>query len=150
MKLNQLRTVIREEVRAAVKEELQDMLNEAVKVASTPIEHSNHKTSQSIKESILTGTRTTKSKKGSLDPISEALNQTRATMSPEEYKNIFTGTADMVSKPNFASSMANQMGIGSNSGQHPGLDISKFDFVKKAGQVYKASIEKDKQKHGFA
>ena len=36
MKLNQLRTVIREEVRAAVKEELQDMLNEAVRVASIP------------------------------------------------------------------------------------------------------------------
>ena len=37
MKLNQLRKIIREEVKAAVKEELQDILNEAVKVASTPI-----------------------------------------------------------------------------------------------------------------
>ena len=36
MKLNQLRKIIREEVKAAVKEELQDILNEAVKVASTP------------------------------------------------------------------------------------------------------------------
>ena len=36
MKLEQLRKIIREEVRAAVKEELQEMLNEAVKVASTP------------------------------------------------------------------------------------------------------------------
>ena len=36
MKLNQLRKIIREEVRAAVKEELQDVINEAVKIASTP------------------------------------------------------------------------------------------------------------------
>ena len=32
----------------------------------------------------------------------------------------------------------------------PGLDISQFDFVKKAGAVYKASVEKDKQKYGVA
>ena len=37
MKIDQLRKIIREEVRAAVKEELQDMLTEAVKVASTPV-----------------------------------------------------------------------------------------------------------------
>ena len=36
MKLDKLRQIIREEVRAAVKEELQDMLTEAVKIASTP------------------------------------------------------------------------------------------------------------------
>ena len=36
MKLDALRKVIREEVKAAIKEELQDMLNEAVKVASAP------------------------------------------------------------------------------------------------------------------
>ena len=33
MKLDQLRKIIREEVRSAVKEELQEMLNEAVKAA---------------------------------------------------------------------------------------------------------------------
>ena len=36
MKLDQLRKIIREEVRSAVKDELQEMLNEAVKAASTP------------------------------------------------------------------------------------------------------------------
>ena len=33
-----------------------------------------------------------------------------------------------------------------NAGPMPGLDITKFDFIKKAGAVYKASVEKDKQK----
>ena len=36
MKLDQLRKVIREEVRAAIKEELQEVLTEAVKIASAP------------------------------------------------------------------------------------------------------------------
>jgi len=39
MKLDQLRKIIREEVRAAVKEELQDILNEAVKVEVHPATH---------------------------------------------------------------------------------------------------------------
>jgi len=30
----------------------------------------------------------------------------------------------------------------------PGLDISQFDFVAKAASVYKASVEKDKQRFG--
>jgi hypothetical protein len=30
----------------------------------------------------------------------------------------------------------------------PGLDISQFDFVKKASAVFKASNEKDKQRFG--
>ena len=38
MKLDQLRKIIREEVRSAVKEELQDVMNEAVKFASAPYE----------------------------------------------------------------------------------------------------------------
>jgi len=41
MKLDQLRKIIREEVRAAVKEELQDVMNEAVKYASTPNSNPN-------------------------------------------------------------------------------------------------------------
>jgi len=33
-------------------------------------------------------------------------------------------------------------------GPEPGLDISQFDFMMRAGQVYKASVEKDKQRFG--
>ena len=36
MKLEQLRKVIREEVKTAMREELQEILNEAVRVASEP------------------------------------------------------------------------------------------------------------------
>lgn len=141
MKLDQLRNIIREEVRSAVKEELQEVMNEAVKAASTPtpIATTPVKTIQ-VKKQTPTST----------NPLMEMLEQTKASMTPEEYKNVYTGTSDMVQKPNFATSMANQMGMTRPTGNNTGLDISQFDFVKKAGSVYNKSIEKDKQKHGVA
>ena len=141
MKLDQLRKVIREEVKAAVKEELQDMLNEAVRVASQP-------QVQQITKQQAKPIEVQKSIPTSTDPIMEMLNQTKASMTSAEYKNVYTGTSDMVQKPNFASMMASNMGMTEQKGPMPGLDISQFDFVKKAGQVYKKSVEKDKQKYG--
>ena len=141
MKLDQLRKVIREEVKAAVKEELQDMLNEAVRVASQPqVQQVTKQQSKPVEVQKPTPTST--------DPIMEMLNQTKASMTSAEYKNVYTGTSDMVQKPNFASMMASNMGMTEQKGPMPGLDISQFDFVKKAGQVYKKSVEKDKQKYG--
>ena len=146
MKLDQLRKIIREEVKAAVKEELQDMLTEAVRVASQPAAKPNVQKFEApakIQE-------IQKPKPTSSDPIMEMLNQTKASMTNEEYKNVFNGTSDMVQKPNFASMMASNMGMVDSGRPAPGLDISQFDFVKKAGEVYKASVEKDKQKYGVA
>ena len=146
MKLDQLRKIIREEVKAAVKEELQDMLTEAVRVASQPTVNQGvqkFETPAKIQE-------IQKPKPTSSDPIMEMLNQTKASMTNEEYKNVFNGTSDMVQKPNFASMMASNMGMVDSGRPAPGLDISQFDFVKKAGAVYKASVEKDKQKYGVA
>ena len=147
MKLDQLRKIIREEVKTAVKEELQDMLTEAVRIASQP----QTKQVQTEYSSKL-GTPTTdvaKSLFTSNNPITEMLNQTKATMTNEEYKNVYTGTSNMVQKPNFASMMASNMGMNEPSGPQPGLDISQFDFIKKAGAVYNKSIEKDKEKYGI-
>ncbi len=142
MKLDQLRKIIREEVKAAVKEELQEVMNEAVRIASQP----------QIKEVVQQSSKPIQVKKPaptSSDPIMEMLNQTKASMTSDEYKNIYTGTSDMVQKPNFASTMASSMGMTDSRGPMPGLDISQFDFVKKAGQVYKKSVENDKQKFGI-
>ena len=141
MKLDQLRSIIREEVRSAVKEELQEVMNEAVKAASTPSKNVNTpaKTIQ-VEKKVPTST----------NPIMEMLEQTKVSMTPEEYKNVYTGTSDMVQKPNFATSMASQMGMTQSNRNTTGLDISQFDFVKKAGSIYNKSIDKDKQKHGVA
>lgn len=142
MKLEQLRKIIREEVKAAVKEELQEVMNEAVRVASQP----------QVNEVVKQPSKPIQVKKPvptSSDPIMEMLSQTKASMTSDEYKNIYSGTSDMVQKPNFATTMASSMGMTDSRGPMPGLDISQFDFVKKAGQVYKKSVEKDKQKFGI-
>jgi hypothetical protein len=138
MKLDQLRKVIREEVRSAIKEELQEVLTEAVKVASTPTKQTLNQYTKAptpIKEVPRTGKR-----QGTLE---EMLNQTRAEMTNEDYKTVISGTSDMVTKPNFASSMASQMGM---SGPQPGLDLSSLDFIKKAKQIFDKAESKGKTK----
>ena len=138
MKLNQLRKIIREEVRSAVKEELQDILNEAVKHASAPVVEQKQQKVEMPTPSKMNPVAGIKTGKKSLD---EMLKQTQASMTNEEYKNVFAGTSDMVQgMPNMATSMANQMNM--NAGRQPGLDISKLDFVSKAKSVLDASNKK--------
>jgi len=140
MKASQLRTIIREEVRAAVKEELQEMLTEAVKVASTPTKQ----VSQTYTE-VPKGQQKKWSvgKSASLD---EMLQDTRSEMTGEDFSNI--NGAGGVQKPNFASSMATNMGMTENAGPIPGIDISKLDFVAKAKSVLDAADKKDKTRLG--
>ena len=148
MKLNQLRKIIREEVRSAVKEELQDILNEAVKVASTPTneyKQPNVAVPQPTPTTPIAGNKS----------MQEMLQQTKSNMTNEDYRTVLNGTTDMVSgmpniassMPNMASSMANQMSM--NAGNQPGLDISNLDFVKKAGAVYKAAEAKSNVNAGL-
>ena len=142
MKLDQLRKIIREEVRAAVKEELQDVMNEAVKYASQPTPNvqkfNDYAPVQKGQEK-----RWSTGKSATLD---EMLNATRAEMTGEDAKHIMGGSG--VQKPNFASMMSNQM-VRENNGPMPGIDISKLDFVSKAKAVYDASNKKDKAKAGI-
>ena len=134
MKLDQLRKIIREEVRAAVKEELQDVMNEAVKYASTPTKM------QEVPKGL--PKRWSTGKSATLD---EMLQDTRAEMTGEDARNIMGSSG--VQKPNFASMMTNQM-VREQNGPMPGIDISQLDFVKNAGAIYKASLKKDKNRVG--
>ena len=159
MKLDQLRKIIREEVRAAVKEELQEVMNEAVKVASTPTglqpAPQAGETSWSARKkpsrqdlAEMMGLPDMKPKTTNLkfdDPIQEMLNQTKNNMSGEEYKNVMNFDSSMVQKPNFASSMANQMGMTTPENM-PGLDISQLSFVKNAKKVLDLANEKSSNK----
>ena len=134
MRLDQLRKIIREEVRAAVKEELQDVMNEAVKYASTPTKM------QEVPKGL--PKRWSTGKSATLD---EMLQDTRAEMTGEDARNIMGSSG--VQKPNFASMMTNQM-VREQNGPMPGIDISQLDFVKNAGAIYKASLKKDKNRVG--
>jgi len=72
------------------------------------------------------------------------LQMTKQTFTSQDAQAF--GGAGNVSKPNFASNQATQMGM---TGAEPGIDISKLDFVGKAKTVFDASIKKDKQKAGI-
>ena len=142
MKVQELKKIIREEVKAAVKEELQDMLNEAVKVASTPSTPSAPM-KQPAPKKVSYGT-------GGLEDL---LEDTRSSMSSDDYKNVISMDSSMVTKPNFASMMANPTGmVGEQptfTGNEPGLDLSQLDFVTKAKSVLDMSYQKDKNKGGI-
>ena len=140
MKLDQLRKIIREEVRAAVKEELQDVINEAVKYASTP-EKSQVQNFNEYKP-VVKG-QPKKWSVGKSATLDEMLQATRAEMTPEDSSNIMGSTG--VQKPNFASMMSNQM-TRESKGPMPGIDISNLDFVTKAKSVLDASYKKDKSR----
>ena len=131
MKLDILRKIIREEVKGAIKEELQEVLTEAVKVASTP------------KQASKPVVDFNKPKNGNL---AEMINMTKESMTANDYKTIISADSSMVSGlPNTASTMATQMSMNAG-GAVPGLDISQLDFVKKAKDVLDAS-EKIKNKN---
>ena len=146
MKANELRKLIREEVKAAVREELQEMLTEAVKVASTPDINNSKNDYREVKQKDLKRTWSVGRMNPGTVPLEEMLNQTKASMTGEDYTNVINGTSGMVKKPNFASNIASDMGLTENSGPVPGIDISKLDFVKNAKAVLDKSYEKDRNK----
>ena len=142
MKLDQLRKIIREEVRSAVKDELQEMLNEAVKAANTPASQDY----KAVKQKDLKRTWSTGKMNPGTVPLEEMLSMTKQEMTGDDYKNVVNADSSMVKKPNFASNVATSMGLTENSGPMPGIDISKLDFVGKAKAIYDKSLEKDKNR----
>ena len=143
MKLDQLRKIIREEVSAAVKEELQDVITEAVKIASTP-EPKLQKANAYVKvsESMPKKWSTPIGKQGSLETM---LEQTAVSMTSQDARNFVGGG---VHKPNLASRAVTE--LANTGGAEVGVsfsDIPGFD-PKKATAILKAAEEKSKQRTG--
>lgn len=139
MKVELLRKLIREEVRAAVKEELQDVMTEAVRIASTPATEKSSVVATPKKVTAVP----TQVRKGQ-DSITAMLEQTKANMTNEEYKNVLNMNSSMVSQPAMAQTMMTQMNRA--AGNQVGIDISQLDFVGKAKQVLDAANQKDLQR----
>lgn len=144
MKVDVLRKLIREEVRAAIKEELSEVLTEAVKIASEPVKEEKSNDFKPVTQKDIKRTWSTGKMNSGTVPLEEMLQQTAQQMTSEDAKHI--SGAGQVTKPNFASSMASQMGMTESSGPMPGIDISQLDFVKKAKAVLDLSNEKDQNK----
>jgi hypothetical protein len=144
MKLDLLKKLIKEAVSEAVREELSKILSEDAKPAPTPIgvggygvpntvtKYASHR--PVVARPIPTG-----------DPIMDLMNETKYSMTQGEYQNLVSATSDMVSAPGMGMQSAMDQ---FRPGPEPGLDISQFDFMMRAGDVYKASVAKDKQRFG--
>jgi len=132
MKLDVFKKLIKEAVREAVREELAIVLSEDRVPAKTQVQqvtkYENYR--PVVARPVPTG-----------DPIMDMLNETRASMTQEEYRDMSSMTSDMVNPSmnpfqNFS------------QGPEPGLDLSTLDFVKNAGAIFKASVAKDKERFG--
>jgi len=136
MKVELLRKLIREEVKAAMKEQLQEIMNEAVKAASEPSKPQKQVAIEQKKSAPVT--------KGSID---EMLQMTKTSMTSEDYRSIGNFDSGQVPRNNMAGSIASQMNI--NAGNQPGIDLSTIPGLSKAKQVLDAAYEKDAQKAGI-
>ena len=130
MKLDLLKRLIKEAVKEAVREELELILTEDIKPVKTPIstvvKYENYK--PPVARPVLTG-----------DPIMDLLNETRHNMTSGEYQNIVGGNSAMIDGGDYT---------GYSQGPEPGIDLSQLDFIKNAGAIYKASVQKDKERFG--
>lgn len=144
MKLDLLKKLIKEAVKEAVREELETILSEDVKPVQPP-KHTVTKYAEykpTVARPVPTG-----------DPIADLMNETKYAMTQGEYRNLVSATSDMVSAPGLGMQSTGLEALLAEDqfrpGPEPGLDISQFDFIKKAGAVFKASNEKDKQRFGL-
>ena len=135
MKLELLKKLIKEAVSEAVREELVKLLSEEVKpvqtLARTTTKYEKHR--PVVARPVPTG-----------DPIADLMNETKYSMTQGEYQNLVSATSDMIQAPGLGMNPIEQF----RQGPEPGLDITQFDFMMKAGEVYKASVEKDRQRFG--
>jgi hypothetical protein len=137
MKLDLLKKLIKEAVKEAVREELAIVLSEDVVPKKPQVQqvtkYENYK--PVISKPVSTG-----------DPIMDLLNETRAAMTSHNPAGYRPDLSHMVQAPGLG--MESMMMEDHYTTPEPGLDISQFDFINKAASVYKASVQKDKERFG--
>lgn len=140
MKVTDLRQIIQEEVRTAIKAELKDLLIEAVKIASNP--------EVEVKKQPVVATRMQESKP--IRPLEELLEETKLSFTADDAKSFVTQNmrqemAQAFSGNNVASAMANRMGM---TDPVQGIDLNSLPFLKNAKKILDTSIQKDKERQG--
>ena len=139
MKVELFKKLIKEAVREVVREELPTLLSENFNQTKTTgptvnqvTKYENYK--PPVTKPIKTG-----------DPIMDMLSETRASMTQESYRDLVSATSEMVQAPGLGMSTVAES---FQAGPAPGIDLSTLDFVKNAGAIYKASVEKDRARFG--
>ena len=118
MKASDFKQLIKEAVREAVREELQAL--------------------KQPQENIVVKATTSTTKPATPTPLMEMINQTRSSMTSDDFRNIAQFTTENVGGGAMPMTM-----------NGAGLDIRNLDFVKNASAVLKASEQKDKAKYGL-
>jgi hypothetical protein len=147
MKAAEFAKLIKEAVRSAVREELAELLQEAVTVASTPqVAQTTEVRTRTLGKSgttphVQSSTAHT-SEPTVLKPIDQLLEETRLNFTSADAK-VFVNSAqrdflNLEGRP--AAAVATQLGMGA------GVDISQLPFVKKAKEVLDLSYQKDKSR----
>jgi hypothetical protein len=138
MKADAFKRLIKEAVREVLREELAGTLTEApVKQARKVVKYAPYKP-PTAKPRVFTG-----------DPIMDLLEETRESMAGDPGRGNYQDMSQFVSAPGLGDYIDKPVIMEESfSRPEPGLDISQFDFVKKAATIYKASVEKDKQRFG--
>ena len=138
MKASDFKNIIKEAVREAIREELSEM--------QQPVQEQVKK--QPIKS---TG-----------NPILDALNETKGSMTSEDYRNIGGGDfrADMAKNFNRSAFMPKGRAVkpvsddpqavaaAVASAPKQGLDLSQLGFINKAAAIVNTSYKKDKERFG--
>jgi len=136
MKASQFKKLIKEAVKEAVKEALRELETPREPVVEQKIKQEPVTYVNNIEHSIIE------------DPIQAMINETKANMRPDEYKNVLNMNSSAA--PNFRMQAdTSQAAFMQSSEPEVGVDISQFDFVQKASTVLKAAEQKDKQKYGI-
>ena len=136
MKVELFKKLIKEAVREVLKEELSVMFVEQKQAPVTQVQQvTKDYTPVTPKEPVnVPG-----------NPLMEMLNMTRNSMTREEYTNLVSANSSMVQAPGLG---MNTVAESFQAGPAPGIGLSTLDFVKNAGAIYKASVEKDRARFG--
>ena len=153
MKVELLKKLIKEAVQEAVKDALDEILSEPTKPTKTAIGEGGYgvpNKSFTKHEEYKPVVSTYRAPISTGDPIADLLQETRAQMVNQSGGGYRPDMSQMVQAPGLGMQSYDQptMMEENFARPEPGLDISQFDFVKKAASVFKASVEKDKQKFG--
>jgi hypothetical protein len=135
MKVELFKKIIKEAVKEVLQEELRSILAEVgEKKEGIPL-------ANLIDYQEDTPLSSTQAPKAGSNSLMEILNQTRQSMTREDYTHL-TGHNPLQQPPDGIYNVAE------NRTPQVGLDLTNLGFVKNAGAILKASNEKDKQRVG--
>jgi hypothetical protein len=147
MKVAELKQIIEQQVRQAVRLELKDLIQEAITIASTVGTEvpATTNTSTQVTEKRINNTPQGRGYK----PIEDLLEETKLSFTSADAKSFITQDVrqELVQGmvPNSTTAVASKLGM-IGQGDAPGIDLNALPFLKNAKQILNKSIVKDKER----